>query len=79
MVERTNTHVNAEIDKLTENDTLAVLNYISELVSAKQAPALDISFNDELIMSLSDAYENQRARQVTEWERLRRQNVRRAA
>jgi hypothetical protein len=29
--------------------------------------------NDDLIRSLSDAYENQRARQVFEWERTRRQ------
>jgi hypothetical protein len=29
--------------------------------------------SDELIRSLSDAYENQRARQVFEWERTRRQ------
>ena len=29
---------------------------------------------DELIGSLANAYENKRARQVTEWERLRTQN-----
>ncbi|HUR99549.1 MAG TPA: hypothetical protein VMZ26_15900 [Pyrinomonadaceae bacterium] len=34
--------------------------------------------NDELIVSLSDAYENRRARQVGEWERLYGQNVYRA-
>lgn len=34
---------------------------------------------DELILSLSNAYENQRARQVFEWESVRRQNVQRAA
>lgn len=79
MVERANTHVNAEIDELTENDTLAVLNYISELLSAQKSTSRDTAFNDELIMSLANAYENQRARQVTEWERLRRQNVQRAA
>lgn len=31
--------------------------------------------SDELIRSLSDAYENKRARQVFEWERTRRRNA----
>jgi hypothetical protein len=31
--------------------------------------------NDDLILTLSDAYENQRARQVSEWERLYGYNV----
>lgn len=34
--------------------------------------------NDDLIVTLSDAYENRRARQVGEWERLYGQNVYRA-
>ena len=34
--------------------------------------------NDDLIVSLSDAYENRRARQVGEWERLYSNNVYRA-
>ena len=34
--------------------------------------------NDDLILTLSDAYENRRARQVGEWERLYGQNVYRA-
>ncbi|MFT3744422.1 MAG: hypothetical protein QM785_09005 [Pyrinomonadaceae bacterium] len=29
---------------------------------------------DDLIVSLSNAHENRRARQVTEWESMRRQN-----
>lgn len=29
---------------------------------------------DELIVSLANTHENRRARQVTEWERMRRQN-----
>ncbi len=35
--------------------------------------------NDDVIVSLSDAYENRRARQVGEWERLYGQNVYRGA
>lgn len=68
-----------EIDKLNENETLAVLNYISELLSARLPKSKDNPLNDDLILSLQDAYENKRARQVLEWERVRRQNHRRAA
>jgi len=32
------------------------------------------SRSDELIASLANSYENQRARQVTEWESMRRHN-----
>ena len=35
--------------------------------------------SDDVIVSLSDAYENRRARQVGEWERLYGQNVYRGA
>lgn len=34
--------------------------------------------NDDLIIALSDAYENRRAQQVGEWERLYQHNVYRA-
>lgn len=33
------------------------------------------SRSEELIAALANSYENQRARQVTEWERMRRQNL----
>ncbi len=31
--------------------------------------------SEELIASLANSYENQRARQVTEWEQMRRHNL----
>ncbi len=34
-----------------------------------------IEKNDDVIVTLSDAYENQRARQVVEWEKLYGKNV----
>jgi len=34
---------------------------------------------DELIASLSNSYENRRARQASAWERLRRNNLRKAS
>lgn len=79
MVKRTKTNVASEIDKLNEHETLAVVNYISQLLSNRIKKSKDNSTtNDDLIVSLSDAYENKRARQVVEWERLGRQNIQRA-
>lgn len=48
---------------------------ISILLSKKNSKEL----YDDLIVSLADAYENRRARQVFEWEKLRRQSLQRAA
>ena len=80
MIERTKNTVAHELDKLNENETFAVLDYISEIVSTRKFKAKDNqTTNDDLIVSLSDAYENKRARQVFEWEKARRQNVQRAA
>jgi|RhiMethySRZTD1v2_1073278.scaffolds.fasta_scaffold175614_2 hypothetical protein len=35
--------------------------------------------SDEVIVSLANNYENRRARQVTEWERVQATNIRRSA
>jgi hypothetical protein len=80
MVRRTNKRVASEIDKLNEYETSAVLDFISELRSSRSPRLIEIQPNDDLIVTLSDAYENKRARQVFEWERVRRQNsIQRAA
>ncbi len=80
MVKQRNRNITGEIDKLNENETFAVLDYISELLSTRLSKSKDKNpINDELIVSLQDAYENKRARQVFEWETSRRQNARRAA
>ena len=79
MVKQTKNTIVSEIDKLNETDTLAVLDYISQLLSQPKSQSKENPKTDELIVSLSDAYENKRARQVFEWERVRRQNVKRAA
>ena len=78
MVNPINKNAAAEIDKLNENETLAVLDYISKLLSARLPKTKDNPLTDELIVSLQDTYENKRARQVFEWERVRRQNYKRA-
>ncbi|MCU1288910.1 MAG: hypothetical protein JWN60_1139 [Acidobacteria bacterium] len=79
MVNRINTNVVSEFDKLNETEASAVLDYISTLLTKRTAKSRENPSNDDLIVSLSDAYENKRARQVVEWERVRRQNVQRAA
>ena len=79
MVKRENTNVASEINKLNDTETSAVLNYISTLLSTRNSKSKDNQSNDDLIVSLSDAYENKRARQVFEWERVRRQNDQRGA
>lgn len=79
MVKQNNTNVANEINKLNENESSAVLDYISTILTKRNSKSKDNQSNDDLIVSLSDAYENKRARQVMEWERVRRQNVQRAA
>jgi hypothetical protein len=73
MVRQTNSKIVREIDKLNENETLAVLDYISELLSTRQLPIpSEAQFSDDLIASLSENRENRCARQVVEWEKARR-------
>jgi len=75
----TNNNLAREIDKLEPHETLAVVSYISQLLSKRISKPIN-SNGDDLIGTLSDAYENKRARQVLEWEKLRRQqNFGRAA
>jgi hypothetical protein len=76
MVKSNHNKLVREIDKLSENETLAVHQYISELLSARPSKPTE---NDDLIASLSDKRENRRARQVLEWEKARRKNLQKAA
>lgn len=77
MVKQAKQNIAGELNKLNENETLAVVNYISQLLSTRISKQTENS--DEVIGLLADAYENKRARQVFEWEKVRRQNVQRAA
>ena len=79
MVRQNNQNIAGEINKLNENETLAVANYISQILSTRISKSKENQTNDDIIASLSDAYENKRARQVFEWERTRRQNAQRNA
>ena len=79
MVNQINNKIVRDIDKLNEKETLAVIEYISQLLSNKFPIPTENQSNDDLIASLSDRRENQRARQVVEWERTRRRNIPKAA
>ncbi len=80
MVKQNEHNIVGEIDKLNEPETLAVVNYISQLLSKRLAKQQENSINnDDVIVSLADTYENRRARQVFEWEKVRRQNIQRSA
>lgn len=79
MVKRTNQNIASEITKLSDQESAAVLNYISEILSSRSRKNKEIYHQDDLIGSLQDAYENKRARQVFEWERTRRQTFYNAA
>ncbi len=79
MVNRENKNVARVTVKINEPENSKVLEYISETPASRNPKSKENLNNDDLIVSLSDAYENKRARQVFEWERVRRQNVQRAA
>lgn len=78
MVKKTNKNIAGEIIKHNENESLSANNSISRFIPASVSNSKEINLNDDLIVSLSNAYENKRARQVFEWERTRRQNLQRS-
>ncbi|MEO6655393.1 MAG: hypothetical protein ABIO36_04860 [Pyrinomonadaceae bacterium] len=72
MVNRININTHVEHDTLTRQDTGAI-NYPpanSKRSYSKENPRID-----DLIVSLADAHENERARQVTEWEQMRQHDL----
>lgn len=69
MVNRNDSRDAREFDDISDKDTRAVLAEIPELLSYRRPRLREGHFNDELIVTLSDSYENKRARQVNEWER----------
>jgi hypothetical protein len=71
MVNRKNTTIARDADKRHEHESS------TQLLSAL-SPKRERSINDDLIGSLASAYENERARQVSEWERVGFQSIYRA-
>ena len=64
-----------KLDRLTEPEINEVLDYISLIEAAKENtpnPLFAEYVDDEILSTLSGAYENRRARQVLEWDNIRR-------
>ncbi|HEX7997801.1 MAG TPA: hypothetical protein VF528_05380 [Pyrinomonadaceae bacterium] len=68
-----------KLDSLNDSEVNEVLDYISIMESMRRATAVPGLWEDELVALLADAPENRRARQVFEWEAVRRKADRRAA
>jgi hypothetical protein len=60
---------NVAIDKLTESDIAAARGYLRRPLFSRNLNSDNLSF-DDVIASLANAHENQRARITSEWERL---------
>jgi hypothetical protein len=59
-----------KIETLTDSEVSEVLEYIS-MIEAMRRPQNTL-IDDDLVNFLAEAPENQRARQVLEWDRVRR-------
>lgn len=67
-----------KLNRLSEPEIAEVLDYVNLIEAGKDVPAnaqnalFPEVADDEIISTLSGAYENCRARQVAEWESIRR-------
>jgi hypothetical protein len=68
-----------KLDSLNDAEVNEVLDYISIMETMRRASIAPGLWEDELVSLLADAQENKRARQVFEWEAVRRKADRRAA
>jgi hypothetical protein len=68
-----------KLDSLNDSEVNEVLDYIAIMESMRRAAVMPGLWDDELVSMLADAPENRRARQVFEWESVRRKADRRAA
>ena len=68
-----------KLDSLNDSEVNEVLDYISIMETMRRATIAPGLWEDELVSLLADAPENRRARQVFEWEAVRRKADRRAA
>ena len=69
----------SKLEALSESEVVEVLDYISMMESKRRAKLTPSAFDDEVLSSLAEAWENRRARQAFEWEAVRRKAERRAA
>jgi hypothetical protein len=75
MVKRTKN--NRELNRFNEENDLASITSISSPYTPSSHTKAN-NLSDDLIVSLSDAYENRRARQVFEWEMSQKRTLRSA-
>ena len=68
-----------KLDALNDTEVREVLDYISIMETMRRTTLTDGLWDDDLVAQLSEAHENQRARQAFEWENVRRRAERRAA
>lgn len=69
----------SKLEALSETEVGEVLDYISTMESTRRSRTPSLSLDDEVVMALAEAWENQRARQAFEWEAVRRKAEKRAA
>jgi hypothetical protein len=74
MVNQTNNKIVRDIETLNENEALATAEHLSKLLSKPLPIPTENQSNDDLIAFLSNKRENRRARQVVEWESVRRRH-----
>ena len=66
---------NTTDDKISnKKSTNKLIDYAAQTASIHTSQTDNLT-NDELIFSLADSHENKRARQVIEWETLRRKTL----
>ncbi len=68
-----------KLEHLTDSEVEEVIEYVAIMESLRRERKRADLFDDELASSLSSAYENKKARQVLEWESVRRRPARQAA
>ena len=69
----------SKLEALSESEVGEVLDYISMMESNRRIKPTLGALDDEVVIALADAQENQRARQAFEWEAVRRKAEKRAA
>lgn len=62
----------SQLNHLTDSEVEDVLDYLVRLETKRTGIVRTDSGEDDLLSALSGAYENRRARQVLEWETVRR-------
>lgn len=60
-----------KLDHLSDSEIEEVVEYVSIMETMRREQRQPNEFDDELVASLSAAYENRRARQVFEWDAVR--------